>query len=802
MASSLHQEYLLLKKQIMEKEFSRMNEMQKKAVFHIQGPLLILAGAGSGKTTVLVNRIANMVRFGNAYESVKVPEGISEEHIFLMRAYLDGNQLLREEIFDLISESPVKPWKILAITFTNKAAGELKQRLEIMLNEKSADIWASTFHSSCARMLRRNAERLGFSSHFTVYDTDDSKRLMKDCQKILKLDDKLFPYRMILNEISRAKDQMISPEEYLQHAGGDFRVQKIGEAYQLYQKRLKEADAMDFDDLLYQTIILLEDNPDILDYYQNKFSHILVDEYQDTNHAQYRFIRLLADKSRNLCVVGDDDQSIYKFRGANIENILSFERNFPDSTVIRLEQNYRSTQNILNAANAVIENNQGRKGKTLWTQNPEGEKIHIHTSPNEIDESKYIADTILEDVRRGKKYSDFAVLYRMNAQSNSIEKALIKSAVPYRIIGGFRFYERKEIRDMIAYLSVIANPSDEIRLRRIINEPKRSIGEKTVVSAAEIAGVLGTSLYDVIKHADEYEVLRRSAAKLKVFTDMMDELIEAGQDEEVSLHELYEMLLEKSGYIDYLRLQNDEAESRIENIRELETNIIKYEEEQGSEATISGFLEEVSLLTDIDNYDNEADSVILMTLHSAKGLEFPVVFLPGMEEGIFPGYQSISDPEEIEEERRLAYVGITRAKEKLYILDANSRMMFGKSNRNKPSRFSAEIPEELVDRTVTRDWKKPDPSEKIPFSSSENRFAAINSARHIGTGIDVGVHSSQIYGGEKEEFKAGDTVLHKTFGEGMVLSAVKMGNDTLMEIAFEKVGTKKIFANFAKLTKK
>lgn len=802
MERTIEKQFIELKKEILDREFSRMNDMQKKAVFHVNGPLLILAGAGSGKTTVLVNRIANMVRFGNAYESDRIPQGITEQDLSLMRAYLEGNETLRDDVVDLIADRPVFPWKILAITFTNKAAGELKQRLELMLNEKSADIWASTFHSSCARMLRKDAERLGFTRHFTVYDSDDSRRLMKDCQKAIGLDDKLFPHRMILGEISHAKDRMMSPKEYIAQAGNDFRLQKIGEAYQMYQRRLKEADAMDFDDLLCHTITLLENNPDVLEYYQNKFSHILVDEYQDTNHAQYRFVRLLADKSRNLCVVGDDDQSIYKFRGANIENILSFERNFEDTMVIRLEQNYRSTQNILNAANAVIEHNNERKGKTLWTQNQEGDKIHIHTSPNETDESKYIADTILEEINLGRKYSDFAILYRMNAQSNSIEKALVKSGIPYRIIGGFRFYERKEVRDMIAYLSVIANPADEIRLRRIINEPKRSIGDKTVLSAAEIAGVVGSTLYEVIKHADEYEALRRSAPKLTAFTDMMDELIAASEDPALSIHELYALLLEKSGYVDYLKAQNDESESRIENINELASNIIKYEEDYGDEATISGFLEEVALLTDVDNYDSQSDAVILMTLHSAKGLEFPVVFLPGMEEGIFPGYQSISNPEEIEEERRLAYVGITRAKEKLYILDANSRMLFGKLNRNRPSRFTEEIPEELAEHSATRDWKMLDPNEKTPSSANENRFVTTISARNIGTGAKIGAKPSQSASGKAIVFKTGDVVLHKTFGEGLVLSAQKLGNDTLMEIAFEKVGTKKIFANFANLQKK
>lgn len=735
----------------MQEKLKKMNPRQLEAVLHTEGPLLILAGAGSGKTTVLINRIAY-----------------------------------------IIDQSLAKPWQILAITFTNKAAGELKERLTAMLGDIGGDVWAATFHSTCARILRRDGDRIGYSSHFTVYDTDDSKRLVKDCQKALNIDDKMISHKSILSEISHAKDSMLSPADYQAAAGSDFRLTKIGAVYELYQKRLREADAMDFDDLLGNTVELFRQCPDVLEYYQNRFRYIMVDEYQDTNQVQYEFVRLLAGKSKNLCVVGDDDQSIYKFRGATIENIMSFEKSYPNAKVIRLEQNYRSTKNILNAANAVISNNEERKGKTLWTENPEGDKIQIHTSSNEQDEAGFVATTILEQVAKGRKYSDFAVLYRMNSQSNILEKVFVKSGIPYRIIGGHRFYERREIRDMIAYLSVINNPSDEIRLRRIVNQPKRSIGDKTIATASEIAGALGESLLEVLGRADEFDSLRRASVKLKAFYDMMQELIDANDDESVSLHELYELILEKTGYIEALRGEKEEAETRIENINELASNLLKFQEENGEEATLSAFLEEVSLMTDIDNYDETADTVVMMTMHSAKGLEFPVVFLPGFEEGIFPGLQAIYDPNEIQEERRLCYVAITRAKESLYLLNADSRMLFGSTSRNRPSRFSLEIPLDLINKTREQDWRKPDLGTKMPVAETELRRKSATAAMHFGQ-VTPPARSGNV-------FKTGDMVQHKTFGKGLVISATPMGNDVLLEIAFEQ-GTKKLMANFARLAK-
>ena len=782
------------KKAVMEREFSRMNSRQKEAVFHTDGPLLILAGAGSGKTTVLVNRIANLIRWGGAYHSTALPPELSQEDLDLLQA--EEGRALPDAIRERLAVEPCRPWQILAITFTNKAAGELKNRLETMLGPAGGDIWASTFHSTCARMLRRDGERLGYTSHFTIYDTDDSRRLIKDCQKALNIDDKVLSYKSILAAISRAKDNLISPKEYEQQAGRDNRLILLAQAYKLYQQRLKEADAMDFDDLICNAVRLFEECPDVLEHYQDKFRYVMVDEYQDTNHAQYMFVKLLAQKRQNLCVVGDDDQSIYKFRGATIENIMSFEKSFPRAAVIRLEQNYRSTQNILDAANAVISNNTERKGKTLWTENPAGAKIAVHTGYNEQDESDYIAKKVLEEVAAGRKYSDFAVLYRMNSQSNILEKMFVKSGVPYRIIGGLRFYERKEIRDMIAYLSVINNPTDEMRLRRIINQPKRSIGDKTIAQASEIAATLGESLFDVICHADSYEPLKRTAPKLLQFAELMQSLIEASNDPDVSLNDLYHLILDRTNYIEALKAaENDDAQDRIDNINELSSNIIKYEEDNGDEASLSGFLEEVSLMTDIDNFDETADTVVMMTMHSAKGLEFPVVFLPGFEEGIFPGLQAIYNPNEIEEERRLAYVAITRAKEELYILNAESRMIFGSTSRNKPSRFIAEIPEELIERSRTREWKKPKPGMVLPTSSYEARVVSANAARHFGPSSLEQGHAPS------EPLRVGDRVSHRTFGEGCILTATPMGNDTLLEIAFEQVGTKKLMANFARLTK-
>ncbi len=554
-----------LRRQVMEKEFSRMNPMQREAVFTTEGPLLILAGAGSGKTTVLVNRIANIVKYGCAYGAREFSVSLTEEEIRMLEEYRDGTQEYTDEIADLLAVRPAKPWQILAITFTNKAAGELKERLEAMLGPDGQDIWASTFHSTCARILRRDGESIGYTSHFTIYDTDDSKRVMKECQRLLNIDDKMLSHKTLLHEISHAKDSLISPEDYLNDAGDDVRLRKIGEAYRLYEKLLRDADAMDFDDMIVNTVKLLEENEEVRTRYQNRFRYVMVDEYQDTNHAQYRLTSLLAGGSGNLCVVGDDDQSIYRFRGATIENILSFEEQYHKAKVIRLEQNYRSTQNILDAANAVISHNTERKGKNLWTANGPGEKIVVDNAFDEQEESTFIADTIMDSVKGGRKWSDHAVLYRMNAQSNAIERTFVRMGVPYRVIGGHRFYERKEIRDALAYLSVISNPADNIRLRRIINEPKRGIGATTINHAAQIAAGLGLSLYEVISHADEYEQLVRAAPRLRAFTQIIDGLAEAA--EELPLNELFEKAMRDTGYLDSLALDRETYQDRLENIR-------------------------------------------------------------------------------------------------------------------------------------------------------------------------------------------------------------------------------------------
>ena len=738
----------------LKKQFSHMNNMQQQAVFCTEGPLLILAGAGSGKTTVLVNRIA---------------------------------YILQSEL--------CKPWQILAITFTNKAAGELKERICNAVPEGGSDIWAATFHSTCARILRRYGDRIGFTSHFTVYGTDDQKKLVKDILKQLNYDEKMLPVKRVLNEISKAKDEMLTPQEMLKRAGYDNLKQSVAKVYEIYQSSLKTADAMDFDDMLCKTVELFQKCPDILEFYQNQFKYIMVDEYQDTNKVQYKFVSMLAAKYGNICVVGDDDQSIYKFRGATIENILSFENTFKGAKMIRLEQNYRSTQNILNAANGVISNNTMRKGKTLWTENAVGDKIEVHTSDSERDEAQFIAKTILDGVADGRKFSDFAILYRMNAQSNSIEQALSRSGIPHRVIGGRRFYDREEIRDMVAYLQVINNPHDDVRLGRIINVPKRGIGATTLEKASEIAAGLGESIYSVIKDADVYPQLSRAATKLKSFVALIDGLMEAEQSGDYSLAELYNLILEHTDYEKYLKTEKDNPDVRIENIEELSSNIIKFEEDYAEEASLSNFLEEISLQTDIDNYDAEADSSVMMTLHSAKGLEFPVVFIAGLEEGVFPSIATMMNPDELNEERRLAYVGITRAKEKLYITKAKSRMLMGHTSYNKVSRFVNEIPPELLNYT----------GEKKTFAST-NGFSASSSHISIGAGSKFtpnksfntftkpAVKSGTVY-------KKGDCVFHKVFGKGMIMKTEKMGNDTMLEVAFDKAGTKTLMANFSKMEK-
>lgn len=743
-----------------------LNEMQQLAVDTTEGPLLILAGAGSGKTTVLVNRV---------------------EHI--------------------ISSHLATPWQVLAITFTNKAAGELRERLVSAIGEEANDIWAYTFHSCCSRILRRFGEKIGYTNHFTIYDTDDSRRVMKQCQKQLGIEDKLINHKSILAEISRAKDSLISPEEYKQTAQNDFRKSKIAECYELYQAQLKKSDAMDFDDIIFNTVKLLEENEDVRNIYQTQFKYVMVDEYQDTNHAQYVLTSLLADKYKNICVVGDDDQSIYRFRGATIENILSFENHYKGAKVIRLEENYRSTQNILDGANAVISHNKNRKGKTLFTRSGSGDKIVYKTVMSESEESQYIIDEIVKNVNNGMKYSDHAILYRMNAQSRNLEVMLTKSGISHRIIGGHRFFDRKEIKDIVSYLAVINNPSDNVRLQRIINVPKRAIGDTMFANVLEIGAGLGMSAFEVCERADEFQKTSRSASKLMNFTKMIrdfQECIENG----MGLNDLLQEVLDVTKYLDYLQEEPETYEDRVNNIKELSSMFIKYEEES-EDANLSEFLEDVALISDIDSYNEDEDAVVLMTLHSAKGLEFPVVFIPGMEEGIFPGNQSMFSEEDLEEERRLAYVGITRAKKKLYLISSQQRMLYGQTSRNMPSRFLREIPSSVIDnQSVVARRSTGFTTPRTAYANASRNELGHSSHNKIGsyTQSSSSAHKFGQAGNAAQknniDFKVGDTVCHKSFGTGTVLTVTPMGGDMLLEVAFDKAGTKKMMANYARLEKK
>ncbi len=743
-----------------------LNEMQQLAVDTTEGPLLILAGAGSGKTTVLVNRV---------------------EHI--------------------ISSHLATPWQVLAITFTNKAAGELRERLVSAIGDEANDIWAYTFHSCCSRILRRFGEKIGYTNHFTIYDTDDSRRVMKQCQKQLGIEDKLINHKSILAEISRAKDSLISPEEYKQTAQNDFRKSKIAECYELYQAQLKKSDAMDFDDIIFNTVKLLEENEDVRNLYQTQFKYVMVDEYQDTNHAQYVLTSLLADKYKNICVVGDDDQSIYRFRGATIENILSFENHYKGAKVIRLEENYRSTQNILDGANAVISHNKNRKGKTLFTRSGSGDKIVYKTVMSESEESQYIIDEIVKNVNNGMKYSDHAILYRMNAQSRNLEVMLTKSGISHRIIGGHRFFDRKEIKDIVSYLAVINNPSDNVRLQRIINVPKRAIGDTMFANVLEIGAGLGMSAFEVCERADEFQKTSRSASKLMNFTKMIrdfQECIENG----MGLNDLLQEVLDVTKYLDYLQEEPETYEDRVNNIKELSSMFIKYEEES-EDANLSEFLEDVALISDIDSYNEDEDAVVLMTLHSAKGLEFPIVFIPGMEEGIFPGNQSMFSEEDLEEERRLAYVGITRAKKKLYLISSQQRMLYGQTSRNMPSRFLREIPSSVIDdQSVVARRSTGFTTPRTAYANASRNELGYSSHNKIGsyTQSSNSAHKFGQAGNAAQknniDFKVGDTVSHKSFGTGTVLTVTPMGGDMLLEVAFDKAGTKKMMANYARLEKK
>lgn len=771
------------KQRALTAQFSRMNEMQRKAVFKTQGPILILAGAGSGKTTVLINRIAFLLRFGNAFYE-QAADYTQEDGALLLRAAEDSS-VTWQEVSRAAHAVPVNPWNVLAITFTNKAANELKERLSAMLDDDGARVNAGTFHYICLRILRREIDALGYRAGFTIYDTDDGLRVVKDCLAELNLSDKMFPPKTVLNQISRAKDSMLSPEAYLEQNEADFRLKVIGGIYALYQKKLKEANAVDFDDIICLTVRLFEQEPDILSHYQNLYRYIMVDEYQDTNHAQYRLVSLLSAKYHNLCVVGDDDQSIYRFRGATIENILSFEEEFEDATVIRLEQNYRSTQNILDAANGLISHNNARKGKKLWTENGAGSKVLSYRALDEMGEAMFVVRQIEDSAARGQKFSDNAVLYRTNAQSNTIERQLVRAGIPYRIVGGTKFFDRKEIRDILAYFHVIDNPSDTVRLKRIINEPKRGIGDATVRLVEEIAAQQGIPMFDVMKHAQDYAALSKKNAVLLSFTEMIETLRQVSDTSALEI--LLDEVMCQTGYEEMLSAQGVEGRVRLENIAELKTNLIKYENDS-EDGGLQGFLEEVSLFTDLDNLNDDEDSVILMTMHSAKGLEFKNVYVIGLEENLFPSYQSASSDNEVEEERRLAYVALTRAKERLFLSCAAQRMLFGHTSRNQPSRFLREIPQELMEQkddaaSFAQNTRPERPKHTYTPEIGRNVGTAAPTQK---TGVTYGV---------------GDLVSHKVFGRGRVVAMTPMGSDTLVEVRFDTRGTKKIMANFAKLVR-
>ena len=690
-------EYLALRDQYIEARFARLNAVQRQAVFATEGPLLILAGAGSGKTTVLVNRIANIIRFGSAHGSRELPRPVTEADLNDLRtAVANGRDLPRETAY--LAVRPARPWNVLAITFTNKAAGELKERLRAMLGDTlGGDVNASTFHSACVRVLRRDAERIGFPKSFTIYDSDDQQRVIKQIYKDLMIDDKFLPVKSAIAQISSFKDKLMSAEEVAGEPFANTKAQLISKIYTAYAGRLKTAGAMDFDDLIFHTVRLLQNDAEAREYYQNRFRYVVVDEYQDTSVAQFHLVRLLAGGTNNVCVVGDDDQSIYKFRGATIENILNFEKVFSGAKTIRLEQNYRSTANILNAANSVIKNNMGRKGKTLWTESGDGEKVHHYTATNEQDEASHIADVIGEHLREGASLKDHAVLYRMNAQSNPIETYFARAGIPYRIVGGQRFFDRKEVKDINSYLAVIVNPRDDVRLRRIINEPARKIGMTTIEKIGELASAAGVPMMEIIAHVRDYPALQRACAPLERFYEMYRELCDLSISEPLDV--FVGDVIKKSGYEAMLKAMKEEGETRLENLGQLVSSIKTYADQNGEDATLAGFLEEVALISDLDSYDNDADSVTMMTIHSAKGLEFPYVFVIGMEDGIFPGDMAKYNEEDMEEERRLCYVAITRAKKELYLSSSRTRMIFGQTRRNPPSSFLAEIDPALLDET-------------------------------------------------------------------------------------------------------
>ena len=822
MIQDFEKRYAAARRAVIARRYRRLNDRQREAVLCTEGPLLLLAGAGSGKTTVLINRVDNLLTFGKGSDTDFVPDWATAEDLAFLEGFpAEPSPEDWREARRLCAVDPAVPWSVIAITFTNKAAGELKERLGRMCGPAANDIWAATFHSACVRILRRDIERLdlGFTNNFTIYDSDDSRRVIKDILKDMSLDEKDFQPRSVLSIISNAKDEDQSPEEFSHRARSshDWRMPRIAEIYAGYARRLREANALDFDDIILHAVHLLQKDEEVRTYYQRKFRYVLIDEYQDTNHLQYLLAKLLAGGYENICVVGDDDQSIYRFRGANIENILSFESQYAGCRTIRLEQNYRSTQNILDAANAVIRNNTGRKGKTLWTESGAGEKVLVKTVFNESDEASFVAGQIMAAYAKGSNWRDSAILYRMNAQSNALEMALKRSGVPYRVYGGMKFFDRAEVKDMLAYLCVINNPADDLRLRRIINVPARGIGNTTVDKVQSLATQEGRSLYQIIRDADRYPALKSAAGKLRTFSDMIEGL--RSLENAMELPEFYDLVCERSGYIRALEEKGDmESRGRIENVQELRSSVMGFLDSDPEDRSLAGFLDTVALYTDLDDAQESDNCVSLMTMHSAKGLEFPTVYVVGMEEGVFPGGRAAGDSEEMEEERRLCYVAMTRARERLVMTTARQRMLYGRTTNNMPSRFLEEIPEENMDWQGKADGRIPrnDWGEDASFGGSgfsgrtfgqqERREtaaprtygSAASRSNQAGRSAAAGFTAAPSGKGTPLlQLQKGDRVRHRSFGEGLVVSVRPMGNDALVEVSFDKEGTKRLMLRTA-----
>ena len=804
--NQIKEEFIKAKRALFDKVYSEfLNPEQLRAVFTLDGPVLVLAGAGSGKTTVLVNRVAYIIKYGNAYLSEDVPDDVDADTVSALQSALELSIEDISEILPQFISSPCPPWSVLAITFTNKAAGEIKNRLLEVFGDAdiAKSVWAGTFHSICLRILRKYGDRIGLREGFSIYDTDDKKRMIALCMKELDIDEKKLAAKAIASAISISKDKLERPEDF--DVSRDPRTRDIKSVYELYQKKMMLNNAVDFDDIIMMTVELLKDNPDVLEYYQNKFRYVLVDEYQDTNYAQFRLTKLLADGRRNIMVVGDDDQSIYRFRGATIENILNFDTTYPEATVIKLEQNYRSTANILAAANAVISNNKDRHSKRLWCDKGDGDKITVKEATDQNDEGRYIVDKVIKGVRTGgHKYSDFAVLYRVNALGRALQTAFTKSGVPFRVIGDMGFYDRKEVKDMLAYLSVISYSGDNLRLKRIINEPKRKIGAATVEAIEALANSNGISMYDVISRIDDYPVLAKSRDKLLSFVSLIEDV----KSSCVLPSDIIISVFEKSGYRAMLQAEGFEGEGKIENVNELISAALEYEKrvmENDEEPTLLGFLEEAFLISDVDKYDENADAVVLMTIHAAKGLEFPIVFLAGMEDGIFPSQQDRESDAEMSEERRLAYVAITRAKERLYISYAKERLMYGRTLYGRLSCFIRdELPVELTEREVPRYEPPRRQGYFQPYRESVTPSAARVTTGELSRRPEISTARDNKRGAEKfgvEKLAAGDRVSHAMFGEGEIISSRDMGGDVLYEVSFDNGQTKKLMATFAKLRK-